>query len=695
MIEDLFTRIVRVRSLSGKVALLASAGILITVFILVVYSTWRFRRASVEQATDLALTAAREYAADIGGIFESSIDHARAMAFMLSSVKDPNAPLKISRAEAEAMGARVLLSNTDFLGLTLAWEPNAFDQNDATYVNAPHSDHSGRFISYLTKGDQQDVVIEALVDYETPESGPWYWEPKMRMRESINGPVMYPIQGVDVFMLSFMSPIIHQQEFLGVTGIDIAINFLQDLIGQSQLFDGQAEISVITHEGLYAAHSNDPTRPGKHLRDFFGDWDAQMDAIARQTVFSRRVSGYLEVGVPLVIGQTGTPWQVRARIPMAIITSQANGMMIRLVFMGIALVVLSVFVLLFFIRRMVAIPVEGMTDVIGRLSKGDLNVEFRKESEDEIGVMAESLGFMVQKLREIIGQVIAGSNNIASASQQMSGTAQQLSQGANQQASAAEEVSSSMEQMASNIQQNTDNARQTESIALQSHKGVDESSKTTDLAVNAIKEIADKIAIIGEIARQTNILALNAAVEAARAGEHGRGFAVVAAEVRKLAERSQLAASEIDRLSAYGVKIADEAGAKLKAIVPEIQKTANLVQEISSASLEQTSGADQVNSAIQQLNNVTQQNAAASEELATSSEELASQAEQLLEMVSFFKLWESQGALKKEMPKTPPLVKPRKNSPEPLARPQSQVSQTKGITFRLDRDTKDSEYEKF
>jgi methyl-accepting chemotaxis protein len=211
-----------------------------------------------------------------------------------------------------------------------------------------------------------------------------------------------------------------------------------------------------------------------------------------------------------------------------------------------------------------------------------------------------------------------------------------MAQGSNEQAASAEEVSSSMEEMVANIQQNTDYAQETEKIAISSAKDVDEGSSAVNHTTRSMREIADKITIISEIARQTNILALNAAVEAARAGEHGKGFAVVAQEVRKLAEKSQTSAAEIDQLSKSSVSVAVNSEKLLRDIVPNIQKTAQLVQEISSSSMEQNSGAEQINKAIQQLNQVIQQNATTSEEMATASVELSRQAEDLIGMVGYF-----------------------------------------------------------
>ena len=291
------------------------------------------------------------------------------------------------------------------------------------------------------------------------------------------------------------------------------------------------------------------------------------------------------------------------------------------------------------INSAVKATVQANNEIISKaksIAAGDLTVALEKRSAND--ELMNSLNEMVKSTARVISEFQTAAENISSSSQQMSSTAQEMSQGATEQASSAEEVSSSMEQMAANIQQNTENAQQTQKIALNAADGIAKVAEAAQETLKNIEEIADKVSIIGEIARQTNILALNAAVEAARAGEHGKGFAVVAAEVRKLAERSQISAVEIDSLTKTSVRVTEEAGKMMSAIVPEISKTAKLVQEIAAASVEQNSGADQVNSAIQQLNQVTQQNAAASEEVATSSEELSSQADQLLETVRFFKL---------------------------------------------------------
>lgn len=304
---------------------------------------------------------------------------------------------------------------------------------------------------------------------------------------------------------------------------------------------------------------------------------------------------------------------------------------------AISSIILAILVSIVIVRA-ITIPLNKSVDLVKAVASGDLLVVIDIDQKDEVGVLASSLQEMVTKLKGIIGDVITGADSISSASQQMSDTSQLMSQGANEQAASVEEVSSTMEQMTSNIEQNSENATHTEKISLTTYEGMHDVSNRSSQAVEANRIIADKIKIINDIAFQTNILALNAAVEAARAGEYGRGFAVVAAEVRKLAERSKIAADEIVSLSNKSLDLTSGAGAKLAQLMPELEKTTRMVQEISAASVEQTNGTGQINSAIQQLNTVTQQNAAASEELSTSAEELASQAEQLKDIVSYFKV---------------------------------------------------------
>jgi methyl-accepting chemotaxis protein len=272
------------------------------------------------------------------------------------------------------------------------------------------------------------------------------------------------------------------------------------------------------------------------------------------------------------------------------------------------------------------------------VAEGDLTKTVEVSGKDEIAEMLGHVNVMIERLRGVVSDALSASDNVSSGSQQLSSGSEQLSQGATEQASSAEEASASMEEMAANIKQNADNAAQTEKIARQSSKDAEASGEAVNKAVNAMRTIAEKISIVQEIARQTDLLALNAAVEAARAGEHGRGFAVVASEVRKLAERSQLAAAEISGLSGETVKVATEAGEMLSKLVPDIRKTAELVAEISAACREQDIGASQINEAIQQLDKVTQQNAGASEEMSATSEELAAQAEELQASIAFFRV---------------------------------------------------------
>ncbi len=303
---------------------------------------------------------------------------------------------------------------------------------------------------------------------------------------------------------------------------------------------------------------------------------------------------------------------------------------------------------------------RGTASIADQIAGGDLTAEPEPLSEkDTLGIALLS---MVERLRGVVADALTASENVSTGSQQLSSGSEQLSQGATEQAASTEEAAASMEQMASNIRQNADNAAQTEKIARQSSKDAEASGEAVNRAVAAMRKIAEKISIVQEIARQTDLLALNAAVEAARAGEHGRGFAVVASEVRKLAERSQTAAAEISGLSGETVNVATEAGAMLTRLVPDIRKTAELVAEISAACREQDIGAGQINEAIQQLDKVTQQNAGAAEEMSATSEELAAQADELQASMAFFRVDNTESGKSRVFAEQSAKPRPKNNS---------------------------------
>ena len=337
-----------------------------------------------------------------------------------------------------------------------------------------------------------------------------------------------------------------------------------------------------------------------------------------------------------------------------------------------------------------------ITAAAEKIAGGNLTVTLRERSGED--KLMRALTSMVSGLTQTVSEIRSIASEVAAASQSISTASVQVSKGASAQAAAAEEASSSMEEMVSNIRQNADNAQQTDKIANKSARDAQESGKSVLEAVAAMKEIANKISIIEEIARQTNLLALNAAIEAARAGEHGKGFAVVAAEVRKLAERSQKAAGEINQLSGATLRVSEKSGEMLEKLVPDIQRTAELVQEITAASKEQDTGAEQINKALQQLEQVIQQNASAAEEMASTTEELTGQSEQLVGALAFFRTGEEEAAVRRGKP-VASVPAPSAHAPKAAAaggRP-GKASAKGGVSLKLGekRDDLDGDFERY
>lgn len=601
------------------------------------YISYRLKEITYRNSVEIVKSSTREYENKISEELTVMMESARTMKNAFEEYQ--KLPLENRNQFYDHLLTSNFEKHPEYLSIGVYWELKALDK---TYKKK-----NGRFWNGFFREGDKIVNQKAIEDTTNQELTTTYYQVRKLNKETIVNPyydqTTKGMQGI--LMTSLLTPIQDKAgQFVGMVGIDVSLSHMNQLIASVKPYK-EAVSYMISENRIIVAHTNTSLTGKNFISSLAADStvfknEALGNNLGSKTfTYKNSITGeeYFVSFEPIMIGNKDTNWIIGIEVPTNVILGEAHNILTRTVLAGI-LGLFFLYVIIYFIAIKISDPIIKGVEFAKSISAGNLNAQLSIDQNDEIGDLAESLSIMASKLTKIMSEIIQSSDTIAESSLDLLSSSVKLADGANNQASSAEEISTSMELVLSRIQQNTQNAQETEKIALQAAKGIQVGNESTRALIQSMNNIVEKISIVGEIAKQTNLLAINASIEASRYGMQGKGFAVVAAEIKKLAEKSQLAAKEIDELSNQGLFHARETGNILLEIIPDIEQTAILVKQIAASSLEQKISSEEINAGIQQLNKVTQQNAGSSFELSINSNSISKQAENLKRLIAYFKI---------------------------------------------------------